>query len=158
MSLSRVSQIPSNTVNIQTKHKHSSRFKFPHKDPTLCFACITNPRRMSNSGQCQYHISGPNASLSLECRYLVLRCTFFIRGNRFISSAKRPDRFWSPPIQLIPASFPGGQSGWGAKLITHTNRVLGLRMSGATPLLPLKSFMPWTHRTSQFIRQSLYLS
>jgi hypothetical protein len=48
-----------------------------------------------------------NRVLSLECRYLALRCTFFIRG-RVLSSPKRPHRFWGPPIQLIPGiSFPG---------------------------------------------------
>lgn len=50
-----------------------------------------------------------NRVLSLECPYLALRCTFFIRCTRFLSSAKRPDRSWGPHIQLIPGIFLRGK-------------------------------------------------
>jgi hypothetical protein len=50
-----------------------------------------------------------NRVLSLECPYRALRCTFFIRCNRFLSYAKRPDRFWGPHIQLIPGILPRGK-------------------------------------------------
>ena len=113
MPSSHISQTPRSTVNIQTKHKHSTRFKVPHQDPTLYFSRIANPRRVSDSLTTPavptlLHTRSPEFKrvLPLKCRYLALRCSFIccikITGsNRFTSATKRPDRFWGPPSLQI---------------------------------------------------------
>jgi hypothetical protein len=51
-----------------------------------------------------------------------------------------------PPTQLVPGFFPRG-----AKLTTHLDLVLRLRMSGAVPHLPLYAFMAWTGKNLPFL-------
>jgi hypothetical protein len=61
------------------------------------------------------------------------------RGQRFFSSRKRSDRFWSPP-SLLPIGYTGC-SFRGVKLILDVNLVPISRMSGSIP--PLKHTSSW---------------
>jgi len=72
-----------------------------------------------------------------------------IRGKRFSSHPRRPDRKWYPPS--LPANacgknFTRGYSGCFMKLITHLHLRLRLRMRGAVP--PHSIYLACFHRNS----------
>jgi hypothetical protein len=51
------------------------------------------------------------------------------------------------PIHIPIRGSSQEQTKWRVRLTTHLDLVPKLRMSGATPLLPLYAFMAWTGTT-----------
>jgi hypothetical protein len=56
-----------------------------------------------------------------------------------------------PPIKWEEGLLEEGVKSQAMKLITHLYQVPRVRMSGATPLLPLHAFMPWSGTTLPFL-------
>lgn len=132
MSLPRVSQIPSYTVNIQTKHKHSSRFKLPQEDPTLCFACTANPRRTSNSEQCHTisvaltllrtrhdHLKF-NRVLSFECPYLICDALSLLGARDLFLLQNVQTGSGAHKFNWYRGSFPGVK--WLRREVNHSHQ------------------------------------
>jgi hypothetical protein len=69
-------------------------------------------------------------------------CFFSLHQSR---PALRPTQ---PSLKLIPGLLPPVSSDWRVALTTHPNLTLGLRTSGAVPLLPLCTSMPCYGETS----------
>ena len=86
-----------------------------------------------------------STDISGIARQRVGRCRFSIPGwtTQLLSFPKRPHRPWGPHRRF----FPRGLSGQGVRLTTHLHIVPKLRMCGATPHLPIYTFMAWTQTT-----------
>ena len=75
------------------------------------------------------------------------------QGQVIFCSLKRPHRCWGPSRLLLfsTAVLYGGLSGRSVIMTAHLRLSQRLRPSGAIPVLPLYTFMPWTRIALTFI-------